>query len=76
MHTLKSIEIIPQYKLKCYFTDNRVKEVDLSSLLHKSAFEFLKNSENFYKIKNKHYFVEWEGFDADLSADTLWHWNE
>lgn len=76
MHTLKNIEIAPNYFLRCIFENDEVKELNLSSLKERPAFAFLENPKNFYSLKNKGYFIEWEGFDADLSADTLWHWDE
>jgi hypothetical protein len=43
---------------------------DVSPYLESEAFKPLKNMEEFIKIHNGKYFVEWE-CGADLSADTI-----
>ena len=72
----KLIKIEPEnnYFLTCYFEDGTVKRINLSGLLAYPAFYALNNINVFKSIKNKIYFVEWEGFDIDLSADTLWNY--
>jgi hypothetical protein len=72
MKKLIKIEPDNNYFLTCYFEDGTVKRINLSSLLNYPVFAPLKNESVFKTIKNKSYFVEWEGYDIDLSADTLW----
>jgi hypothetical protein len=36
-------------------------------------FKVLSDFNNFCEVKNKKYFIEWEKYELDLSADTLWH---
>ncbi|MES9857790.1 MAG: DUF2442 domain-containing protein [Sedimenticola sp.] len=51
-------------------------EFDVSPYLNSEVFEPLKNKEEFKKIHNGEYFIEWE-CGADLSADTIEaHWNK
>jgi Protein of unknown function (DUF2442) len=50
--------------------DGRVGQFDIAPYLGFEAFEPLKNSSEFLKVKNGGYFVEWE-CGADLSADTI-----
>ena len=45
-------------------------EFDVSPFLDSEAFKPLKNADEFKKIHNGKYFVEWE-CGADLSADTI-----
>ena len=49
-------------------------EFDVSPYLDSEAFRPLKNPEEFKKIHNGKYYIEWE-CGADLSADTIEaHW--
>jgi len=73
MHKLTKIEPELNYFLTCHFENGIVKRVNLSSLLKYPVFEPLKNEAVFKTIKNKSYFVEWEGYNIDLSADTLFN---
>ena len=73
MRKLIKIEADNNYFLTCKFEDGTEKKVSLSFLLNLPAFAPLKSVDVFKKIKNKYYFVEWEGYDIDLSAETLWH---
>lgn len=45
-------------------------EFDVSPYLEAEAFEPLKSPEEFKKVHNGKYFIEWE-CGADLSADTI-----
>jgi len=73
MRKLIKIEPENNYSLNCQFDDGTVKKVNLTSLLNLPVFQPLKDLKVFKSIKNRSYFVEWEGYDIDLSADTLWH---
>lgn len=50
--------------------DGRIGTFDVSPYLHLEAFSELINIDEFMKIKNGKYFVEWE-CGADLSSDTI-----
>lgn len=50
--------------------DGRVGTIDLSGYLNSPAFAPLKNKEEFIRVRNGRYFIEWD-CGADLSADTL-----
>lgn len=50
--------------------DGTSGEFDVSPYLKGEAFEPLRNPDEFKKIHNGKYFVEWE-CGADLSADTI-----
>ncbi len=45
-------------------------DIDIKPFLDSEAFEPLKNLDEFKKVHNGGYFVEWE-CGADLSADTI-----
>jgi hypothetical protein len=54
--------------------ENRVeKTFDLKPYLSLPAFLVLSKVEEFNKVVNKGYFIEWPSLEVDLSADTLWH---
>lgn len=65
-------EIIPKdnYLLFVKSDDGRSGLIDLTPFLESEAFEPLKNREEFVRIHNGRYFVEW-ACGADLSADTI-----
>jgi hypothetical protein len=56
--------------LRVFSEDGRVGTVDLSCYLDSPAFAPLTSKEEFVRVRNGKYFVEWD-CGADLSADTL-----
>lgn len=55
--------------------DGRAGLFDMTPFLESAAFEPLKNRDEFERIHNGRYFIEW-ACGADLSADTIearWH---
>ena len=50
--------------------DGRVGRFDVSPYLQDEAFEALRDQNEFMKVVNGGYFVEWD-CGADLSADTI-----
>ena len=74
MHSIIEIRPLENFILSCRFSDGASKNVDLKPILHTEAFLPLCDGDNFNRVVNKNYFVEWLGLDIDLSADTLWHW--
>ena len=50
--------------------DGRIGTVDLSCYLESPAFALLTRKEEFVRVRNGKYFIEW-ACGADLSADTL-----
>ena len=60
----------PNWELSIVADDGRVGYFDVTSYLNYEAFEKLRNSDEFTKVSNGGYFIEWE-FGADLSADTI-----
>ena len=65
-------EVIPQegFILHVVTENGSAGYFDVSPYLESEAFEPLKSAEEFKKIRNGRYFVEWE-CGADLSADTI-----
>jgi hypothetical protein len=56
--------------LRVVTEDGRVGTVDISCYLDAPAFEALKSKDEFSRVRNGKYFIEWD-CGADLSADTL-----
>lgn len=64
----------PNWVLSIVADDGRVGNFDVSPYLKFEAFEELLQPDEFMKVRNGGYFVEWE-CGADLSADTIEaHW--
>ena len=64
--------IIPKqdWTLQVVFVDGTEGIFDVNPYLEYEAFEHLKDIDQFLKIHNGGYFIEWE-CGADLSSDTL-----
>ena len=60
----------PEYLLEVTSTDGRMGTVDIRPYLHFEAFVPLNDPEQFLKIRNGGYFVEWD-CGADLSVDSI-----
>jgi hypothetical protein len=64
----------PNYVLFIVSEDGRAGRFDISPYLGYEAFQDLKDHNEFVKVVNGGYFVEWD-CGADLSADTIEaHW--
>ena len=73
MREITHIEFKSNYELICEFNDNSRKYIDLKPFADKEVFSFLNIDNHFKQLINKKYFIEWPMYEADLSADTLWH---
>ena len=71
MRIIRDVEAYQDLTMKVFFTDGVVKLFDIKPLLSCEAFEELKDINQFLKVHNHSYFVEWDN-EADLSADTLY----
>ncbi len=60
----------PQWVLFIVADDGRVGSFDVTPYLDNDAFEKLRDPDEFMKVSNGGYFIEWE-CGADLSADTI-----
>jgi hypothetical protein len=60
----------PNWVLSIVADDGRIGNFDVSPYLEYEAFEALQNYNEFLKVSNGAYFVEWD-CGADLSADTI-----
>ncbi|MCC6139402.1 MAG: DUF2442 domain-containing protein [Nitrospira sp.] len=67
IHELRSQ---PNWVLFIVADDGRIGEFDVKPYLELEAFECLRDPNEFQKVANGGYFVEWE-CGADLSADTI-----
>jgi hypothetical protein len=67
---IAEIKIQPNWILTVVAEDDRVGQFDVSPYLQDEAFEALQNQNEFRKVINGGYFIEWD-CGADLSADTI-----
>ena len=67
---ITQIETKENHKLRISAKDGRTGLFDVTPYLKSEAFVELKDEENFVKIHNGKYFIEWD-CGADLSADTI-----
>lgn len=67
---ITQIEPQTNHKLRISTKDGRIGLFDVSPYLNSEAFIDLKDNDNFIKIQNGKYFIEWD-CGADLSADTI-----
>lgn len=67
---IKNIKPQDDYKLKITTDNGRIGIFDVKPYLEFDAFAELKKQEEFNKVINGGYFVEWD-CGADLSADTV-----
>jgi hypothetical protein len=68
--SLVSVSPRPDYLLQVALTDGRAGLFDVRPYLGYQAFAPLNQLENFMRLRNGGYFVEWD-CGADLSADTI-----
>ncbi len=69
---MRIAELHPQHNwiLSIVADDGRMGSFDVKPYLKYEAFEALRHSDEFMKVFNRGYFVEWD-CGADLSADTI-----
>jgi len=60
----------PDWVLSVVADDGRVGSFDVTPYLEYEAFEELREHDEFMKVRNGGYFIEWE-CGADLSVDTI-----
>jgi len=67
---IKELNAQPNWLLRIVAEDGRAGDFDVGPYLEYEAFRELRNPDEFLKVSNGGYFVEWES-GADLSADTI-----
>ncbi|HXV69506.1 MAG TPA: DUF2442 domain-containing protein [Nitrospira sp.] len=67
---ITELQAQPNWVLSIVADDGRVGRFDVSPYLQDEAFEALRDQNEFMKVVNGGYFVEWD-CGADLSADTI-----
>ncbi len=70
MMRIKEVSPRVGYKLYIIAEDGRSGVFDVSPYLKLEAFQELKNENNFRKVQNGGYFIEWK-CGADLCVDTI-----
>jgi len=69
--SVKIAQALPDYKLKIQFSNNELKEFDVSPFLDKGIFTELKNKGYFNQVRVAFGSVEWPN-EQDFSKDTLY----
>ncbi|SMN01477.1 hypothetical protein SPONN_2523 [uncultured Candidatus Thioglobus sp.] len=67
---IKTIQALDNFVLKITTKDGIDGLFDVKPYLQSEAFQSLKQEDNFSKVRNYDYYIEWEN-GADLSADTI-----
>jgi hypothetical protein len=67
---ITELQAEPNWVLSIVADDGRVGRFDVSPYLQYEAFQALRDQNEFVKVVNGGYFVEWD-CGADLSADTI-----
>lgn len=67
---IMELQAQPNWVLSIVADDGRVGRFDVSPYLQYEAFEALRDQNEFMKVVNGGYFVEWD-CGADVSADTI-----
>jgi len=67
---IKELRPQPEWRLSIVADDGRVGIFDVRPYLEDQAFDGLRDPDEFMKVINGGYFVEWK-CGADLSADTI-----
>ena len=68
---VKLAEPLPNYKLKIKFSNDEIREFDVSPYLDKGIFKELKVESYFSKVRVSFGAVEWPN-EQDFSKDTLY----
>lgn len=64
-------EPMPNYRLKIKFSNNEIKEFDVTPFLNKGIFKELKDESYFNQVRVSFGAVEWPN-EQDFSKDTLY----
>ena len=67
---IMELQAEPNWVLSIVTDDGRIGRFDVSPYLQYEAFKALRDQNEFMKVVNGGYFVEWD-CGADLSADTI-----
>lgn len=73
MKKIIAIEVIDNQHIMFEFMHNEKKVLDVSTIWNYPVFLFLKHENNLFKVKNNGTNIAWNEFEADLSAETIWH---
>jgi Protein of unknown function (DUF2442) len=73
MREIIDLSFSSSLELICMFNDKTIKHINLSEIAKSPVFHFLNDASHTHYVVNRNYFIEWPQYEADLSADTLWH---
>ena len=69
--SVKSVQVLSNYKLRVEFENNEFKEFDVEPFLDKGIFTELKDESYFKQVKVSFGSIEWPN-EQDFSKDTLY----
>jgi len=72
-HKISTLELQDNYQLLLEFDNGTKKLFSMLPYLDAPVFRILKDEAIFRQVKNQNSFIEWQPYEIDLSADTLWH---
>jgi ribosomal protein S4E len=70
MNQIKSVQAKENWIVSYVLENDQIRQFDVKPYLKDEAFEKLSNIQEFNRIHNGRYFIEWD-CGADLSLDTL-----
>jgi len=73
LRKILKVKALPDFMLSVIFENGVEKTVDFKPYFKFPVFEVLKTVHAFSGVRNSGYFIEWPGYEIDLSADTLWN---
>ncbi len=73
MRKITFAEKLDSKHLRFEFSTHETKTLDLDLILNYPVFSFLNDEKNISKFVVKGSYIEWTEFEADISADTIWH---
>lgn len=73
MKRISTVKPEKNFQLLIVFEDGVQKQFDLKPYFQYPVFSILKDEKIFREVVNKSYFIEWQNYEIDLSADTIWH---
>lgn len=75
MQKITCFSVLDDTHIMFEFLTKQKKTLDLENLWNYPVFVFLKDAKNVSKLKNFGSYIEWTDFEADISADTIWHFS-
>ncbi|MEY2829485.1 MAG: hypothetical protein RIQ33_1343 [Bacteroidota bacterium] len=72
-HQIIALQPLDDFQLLLQFKTGEQRKFDCKPYLQYPVFKVLLNEQLFKQVINRQLFIEWQPYEIDLSADTLWH---